>query len=112
MPPAPVEPESALARARRLADAGHLQEALRVCREHLDRVPDSADGHFLMGVLHDAEGKWRLALPSFRKALYLNPAHPGALRHLALKYETSGDHTGAALLRARARRAGDDSGAE
>jgi chemotaxis protein methyltransferase WspC len=104
---ASVEPDSALARARQLADAGHLQEALRVCGEYLDRVPDSADGHFLMGVLHDAEGRWRLALPSFRRALYLNPSHLEALHHLALKREASGDRMGAALLRARARRAGD-----
>jgi chemotaxis protein methyltransferase WspC len=110
--PPSVEPESALVRARQLADAGHLPEALRLCSEHLARVPDSAEGHFLMGVLHDAEGRWRLALPAFRKALYLNPSHLGALQHLALKYETSGDQTSAALLRARARRAGDDAGDE
>lgn len=105
-------PESALTRARRLADAGYLQEALQVCREHLERAPDSAEGHFLMGVLHDAEGSWPLALPSLRRALYLDPSHLGALRHMALKREASGDDMGAERLRDRARRVGEASGGE
>ena len=110
--PGPADVESALSRAGRLADAGHLQEALEMCREHLALLPGSADGHFLMGVLHDAEGRRRLAVSCFRKALYLDPSHLGALHHLALKYETSGDAMAAELLRARARRARDRSGSE
>ncbi len=70
--------------------------------------PDSAEGHFLLGVLHDALGHHDLAVGSFRKVLYLDPAHRDALLHLALKQEARGDGSGAALLRARARRAPDD----
>jgi chemotaxis protein methyltransferase WspC len=43
-------------------------------------------------------------MDSFRKALYLDPAHREALLHLALKREALGDGSGAALLRARAAR--------
>ncbi len=94
--------------ARQLGDAGELQDALRLCSEHLQRVPDSPEGHFLLGVLHDALGHHDLAAGCFRKVLYLNPAHRDALLHLALKQEARGDGSGAALLRARARRSPDD----
>lgn len=104
--PAPPEPQrSQLTIARELGDAGRLHEALRVCGDYLDLVPDSAEGHFLFGVIHDALGHSELAVASFRKALYLDPAHREALLHLALKREAAGDGAGAALLRARARRA-------
>ncbi|MGD0965293.1 MAG: CheR family methyltransferase [Candidatus Acidiferrales bacterium] len=99
---------SLLVIARQMGDAGELQDALRLCREHLQRVPDSAEGHFLLGVLHDALGHQDLAVRSFRKVLYLNPTHRDALLHLALKQEARGDGSGAALLRARARRSPDD----
>jgi chemotaxis protein methyltransferase WspC len=105
-----VEAETSLARASELADAGRLVDALRVCAAHLERTPDSADGHFLMGVLRDAMGERRLASVSLTKALYLDPAHLAALQHLALTREADGDFSGAALLRARARRAGELAG--
>ena len=109
----PRNPEvSLLMIARQLGDAGQLDEALRACTEHLQRVPDSAEGHFLLGVLHDALGHLELAVGSFRKVLYLDPAHREALLHLALKQEARGDGSGAALLRARARRAEDLSTSE
>lgn len=99
---------SLLVIARQMGDAGQLHDALRLCREHLQRVPGSAEGHFLLGVLHDALGHHDLAARSFRKVLYLNPAHRDALLHLALKQEARGDGSGAALLRERARRAPED----
>jgi chemotaxis protein methyltransferase WspC len=114
-PKAPVAPVgeqdtdlSLLVIARQMGDAGQLHDALRLCREHLQRVPGSAEGHFLLGVLHDALGHDDLAARSFRKVLYLNPAHRDALLHLALKQEARGDGSGAALLRERARRAPED----
>ncbi len=106
-PPVDTEPDS-LAAARRLGDAGQLHEALHVCGEYLRRVPNSAEGHFLVGVLYDALGQMDLATKSFRKSLYLDPAHRESLFHLALKHEARGDAQGAALLRERARRSRDD----
>lgn len=95
---------SLLVLARGLGDSGKLQEAVHVCGEHLRQVPDSADGHFLLGVLYDALGRGELAAQSFRKTLYLDPAHHEALLHLALKQEARGDRRAAALLRERAQR--------
>jgi chemotaxis protein methyltransferase WspC len=87
-----------------LGDAGQLHEALRECKQYLQQVPDSSEGHFLLGVLYDALGQADLAMSSFRKVLYLDPTHREALLHLALKQEALGDGSGAALLRARALR--------
>jgi chemotaxis protein methyltransferase WspC len=98
--------------ASRLGDSGQLPEALELCLEYLRRVPGSAKGHFLLGVLHDALGHPSLAADSFRKTLYLDPSHQGALLHLALKREALGDTSGAELLRARARRFPDASADE
>jgi chemotaxis protein methyltransferase WspC len=104
----PPQPElSPLLIARQLGDAGQLKEGLQVCADYLQRVPDSPEGYFLLGVLHDALGHSDLAVGSFRKVLYLDPTHREALLHLALKQEARGDGSGAALLRARARRAED-----
>jgi chemotaxis protein methyltransferase WspC len=110
-PPEDTELAS-LAAARRLGDAGKLHEALHVCGEYLRRVPKSAEGHFLVGVLYDALGQMDLAIKSFRKSLYLDPSHRESLFHLALKHEARGDAPGAALLRERARRAPNDEATE
>jgi chemotaxis protein methyltransferase WspC len=96
--------ESLLVAANHLADAGRLHEALRLCSEHLQKVPDSVEGYFLLGILHDALGHLDTATKSFRKVLYLDPCHQEALLCLALKQEARGDTAGAALLRARAQR--------
>lgn len=99
----PPQPEpSPLAAARQLGNSGQVEDALKICGQHLQRVPDSADAHFLFGVLQNALGHTELAVSSFRKALYLDPNHRDALLHLALKREAAGDKSGAALLRARA----------
>ena len=76
-------PESFTSAARTLAAGSRAptwrrrtaHEALQVCGEYLQRVPDSAEGHFLLGVLHDALGHIDLAVSSFRKVLYLDPTH-------------------------------------
>jgi chemotaxis protein methyltransferase WspC len=94
-----------LVRAEELADRGQLAEALACCEAHLARRRDSADGYFLMGVVRDAMGERPQAIALLKKALYLDPAHVDALRQLALAHEAAGDQPGAALLRARARRA-------
>jgi chemotaxis protein methyltransferase WspC len=111
----PVPPragDSQLSLARQLGDEGRLHEALQICEDYLKSVPASAEGHFLLGVLHDALGHPDLAIRYFGKALYLDPSHRDALLHLALKREAAGDRASAALLRARARRTPEVSTAE
>jgi chemotaxis protein methyltransferase WspC len=90
---------------RRTGDKGDLQEAVRACSEYLRRVPDSADGHFLLGVLQGALGLRDAAESALRRAVYLAPNHADALVHLALMHDARGDAAGAARLRARGARA-------
>ena len=76
---------------------------MRACREYVRRVPDSADGYFLLGVLESAAGRPQAAEDAFRRALYLEHDHADALMHLAMTHEGRGDTAGAARLRERGR---------
>jgi chemotaxis protein methyltransferase WspC len=100
------EGEGALARARRLADAGRLDEALAECQAHLQGAGPSADAYSLLGVIQQARGDAGAAAASFRKALYLAPDHREALTHAMLLSAQRGDAAQASALRGRLRRAG------
>ena len=90
-----------LDRIREIGDRGRVEEAMRACRDYVRRVPDSADGYFLLGVLQSAAGRPQAAEDAFRRALYLEHDHTDALMHLALTREARGDAAGAARLRER-----------
>ena len=94
---------STLDRIREIGDRGRVEEAMRACRDYVRRIPDSADGYFLLGVLESAAGRPQAAEDAFRRALYLEHDHADALMHLALTYEARGDAAGAARLRERGR---------
>jgi chemotaxis protein methyltransferase WspC len=100
-----------MARAALLADQGRLEEAARLCEAHLRAHGASADGFALMGLIRDAGGATAEAAGFYRKALYLDHAHAGALSHLALLLEKQGDVSGAQRLRDRARRRQAEGGA-
>ena len=107
-PAAPISVGTAAANdeleaAMRLADAGRLQEAAAVCLQYLRKEGNSAQAHYALGLIRDAQGDAR-AESSYRKALYLEPNHAEALLHLALLREKQGDAADAHRLRARARR--------
>jgi chemotaxis protein methyltransferase WspC len=103
-PAAPIEPRPDLASAQALADAGRLREALAACGELVSLGGASAGVYFLMGLIHGALGQPDEAAQSYRKAVYLEPEHPEALRHLALLAEKRGDSAGASRLQRRVRR--------
>ncbi len=89
---------------RKLGDAGRTQEAIQQCRDYVRRVPDSAEGYFLLGVLCGAMKNESDAETALRRALYLQPDHAGALMHLSLNHYAKGNTITAARLRARADR--------
>jgi chemotaxis protein methyltransferase WspC len=93
--------EGLLARARRVADAGRLAEALALIRSAEDQAGPSAELCSLTGVIHQARHDLAAAVHSFRQALYLEPDHPEALVHLMLLHEQQGDAGQAAALRTR-----------
>jgi chemotaxis protein methyltransferase WspC len=61
-----------------------------------------------MGLIHDAGDRKQAAADCYRKALYLEPAHAGAMTHLAALLQTQGDAAGARLLQQRARRSAEN----
>jgi chemotaxis protein methyltransferase WspC len=100
----PLPEEGALARARRLADGGRLDEALAECQASIQGGGPSADVYSLLGVIQQARGDRDGAAASFRKALYLDPDHREALTHAMLLSAQRGDAGQAAALRERMKR--------
>jgi chemotaxis protein methyltransferase WspC len=87
-----------------LANAGRIDEALRHCRQQLERHGPSAPLFYWFGLLNDTAGKQSEALDFYRKALYLDPQHRETLAHLAALLEARGDVAGARRFQARAAR--------
>ena len=105
LPPSlPLKPKPAsLDEARRLADAGKLNEAAAICEAHLQRDGTTAQAWYLLGLVRDADGD-PTAADCYRKALYLEPNHYETLLQLTLLAEKSGDLNRARTLRNRAER--------
>jgi chemotaxis protein methyltransferase WspC len=107
--PIPVPPLVNLAgtdlgQARRLADAGRLQEAATWCDADLVTRGPSCETYYLLGLVSDAAGDHGRAGACYQKAIYLQPEHVEALTHLALIKEAQGDFSAAGRLHERARR--------
>lgn len=98
----PIVSETPLDRARRFADAGRLDDALREAA----KAGPSADAFSLVGVVEQARGDRPAAAAAFRKALYLDPDHREALTYSMLIADHDGDAGRAAVLRQRLARAG------
>lgn len=94
-----------VADARRLADAGLLDEAEQVALEIANLRAPEADTFYLLGLIADARGRHADAGDFYRKTLYLEPAHYEALTHLAALLDVAGDTVGARQLMLRAERA-------
>jgi chemotaxis protein methyltransferase WspC len=95
--------ESELEEAKRLADAGRLEEAASICESFLRRSQDSAHAYYLLGLVREAGGD-ATAVDCYRKALYLDPNHYETLLQMALLAEKNGDHERAQTFRRRAQR--------
>lgn len=100
-PPRPLERRatSPLEAAQELADAGRLQQARTACEQLIRSQIELPDAYTLLGVLHQAEGRYTEAGDAFRKALYLAPNHPEALTHMIVWCESQGDAARAGALR-------------
>ena len=91
--------------AQRHADAGRLDDAKTLALAFVERHGPHADAFYLLGLIADARGLIADARDSYRKALYLAPAHYEALTHLAALLDMTGDGAGAQQLMWRAERA-------
>jgi len=104
-----MEPLAATyAEAERLANLGYIAQATQLCQTLVDAGMANADVYCLMGVLADAGNRSADAREHFRRALYLEANHAGALVHFAEHLALEGDDAGAQRLMARARRAHPD----
>jgi len=100
---APPRTESPLTQARRLADAGKLQEAQQICEAHVSQFGPVAEAFYLLGLVADASGGPG-AIEFYRKAIYLEPDHYESLLQLSLLLERLGDRAGAKSCLRRAER--------
>lgn len=100
----PAFDPSDFAEISRLANRGDYAQATVLCERVLRAAPAAAEGHFWLGVIRQAQAQMQKAEESFRKALYLDPAHYQTLVHLALLLESRGEVQNASLLRRRAER--------
>ncbi|HYC43284.1 MAG TPA: CheR family methyltransferase [Noviherbaspirillum sp.] len=97
-------PEALLEQANRAADEGAIDEARRAYRAYLELVPDSAEAHFMLGLLSEQRNDDKDAAEFLRRAVYLDPNHYEALCHLALLAERQGNKAKARTYRHRAAR--------
>lgn len=103
--PAPTTaPPPVAAELLRLADLGHLDDALAACERWLASSGPSAEAFYFQGLLHDAAGRPQQAQTGYRKALYLEPTHTRALLQLSALLQSQGDVEGAQRMKTRARR--------
>jgi chemotaxis protein methyltransferase WspC len=99
------KPESdLLEKAEQLANQGAIEEALRLCKQHLTQNPVNVQGHFLMGLLYQASGDEKHAEEYLNRVIYLDPNHQEALSYMAFLAERRGDQDKAILLRQRMER--------
>src|SRR5213076_2332237 len=70
---------------------GDLQEAIRICQEHLPQQPGHMSGHIVYGQALFEAGKGDDARAVFETALTLDPENLIALRHLGDIAQRSGD---------------------
>jgi chemotaxis protein methyltransferase WspC len=117
LPAKPVQPQtpaavpeveeparSDLEKAQSLADAGKLDEALTVLGTALQSDSENAEIHFLQGVIEEARGGNREAETHYRRTLFLDPSHAGALQHMTLLLRSEGRNRAADNLSRRASR--------
>lgn len=77
--------------AEKLANQGRYQEAETQCSAYLHMHPDSAQGHYLLGLIKNSQGEQKTAESLLKKAIYLDPNHEQALVLSALIAEQKGD---------------------
>jgi chemotaxis protein methyltransferase WspC len=97
-------PASPLDAMMRLANEGRIADVIELGEATLETGQPSADLLALLGISYESVPDEDRAEQSYRRALYVDPAHAEALLHLALLLDKRGDRDGALRLRTRARR--------
>lgn len=95
----PRQPLALLEGARMELSAGELDAALPLVQRLLEEQPDSAEAHYLSGLLAEERSEPEQASQSYQKALALDSVHAQALYRLAAVRESLGDAAGAQQAR-------------
>ncbi|MDR3639305.1 MAG: response regulator [Isosphaeraceae bacterium] len=85
---AAVRPPSLLSSAKRALGHRLFFRAGALLREAVKQEPGSAEARYLLGVLHEVEGKPKAAAEAYRDALRVDPNYEPAKMHL-LKFPSS-----------------------
>jgi len=84
-----------LAEARSEANGGSLEKAGHLVRTYLDAHPDSADGHFLMGLILFKQGKPKDSLSEYTEGARHRDPDAADLKIVALNYVLLADYASA-----------------
>ena len=76
-----------------LANAGDIENAIRLCQESLQINGAQTDLLYTLAILHQTAGDFETSEKLLEKAVYLEPRHEGALLSLALIAKRRGDTT-------------------
>ena len=109
--PAQADAPLTLDDARVLADQGRGEEAAKLCDALIARNGPSAEAFYLLGLVRQALRDRNEAERCFEKAVYLDGRHEEALLALARISEGRGDAKNAEILRRRAVRSRQETGA-
>jgi tetratricopeptide (TPR) repeat protein len=92
----------AVATAGKLANAGRLEQAEKLCRQILEKRPNVADAHNILGVVLHRKGQTEEAVASVRRAIKLFAGAPNYYSNLGEMERTRGNLDVAATALARA----------
>jgi tetratricopeptide (TPR) repeat protein len=90
-----LEQANLLAEAKSEADGGSLEKAGQTVRRYLEAHPESADGHFLLGLILFKQGKPRESLSEYTEGAKHHDPGAADLKIVALNYVLLGDYTSA-----------------
>ncbi len=93
---APANLAGLLVQARQAHEQGRAAEAEALCRQILERTPADKTALNLLGVVHQAAGRHRLAVKMFAKAIAANDLDPAYHYNIACSYQALGQRTDAA----------------
>ena len=74
-----------------LANAGEIEDAIRLCQKSLQINGAQTDLLYMLAILHQTSGNYVASEKLLEKAVYLEPRHEGALLALALIAKRRGD---------------------
>jgi tetratricopeptide (TPR) repeat protein len=84
--------------------SGDFDQALRHAEALVKAHPNDPDAHFLLGALHDDQGRSAAAQGAYRKALALDRGHVPALNNLAMSLANTGKPADAVRIAEQARK--------